>query len=87
MPLPLAIVEELLARDLVVLDRVCSAPLNLWTGRFSFVTILFVKNSVASEAPLLKGHPGALARDFVERVSAVLRCDGFEYIQWVPASS
>jgi hypothetical protein len=54
------------------------APLNLRADRFSFVTILFVKDSVASEAPLLKGHPGALARDSVERASAVLHCDGFE---------
>jgi hypothetical protein len=54
----------------------CTAPLNLRTDGFSFVIILFVKNSVASEAQLLKGHPGALARDSVERASAVLRCDG-----------
>jgi hypothetical protein len=67
------------------MEVVCGStnPLNLWTDRFSFVTILFVKNSVASEAPLHKGYPGALARDSVERASAILRCDGVEYIQWM----
>jgi hypothetical protein len=62
----------------LVNNRACRAPLKLRTDRFSFVTNLFIKNSVASEAPLLKGHPGALARDSVERASAVLRRDGFE---------
>jgi hypothetical protein len=56
--------------------RACSAPLNLWTGRFSFVTIHFVKNSVASEALLLKGDPCALARDSGEGASVVFHCDG-----------
>ena len=55
----------------------CTAPLNFWTGRFSFVVILFVENSVAFEIPLPKGHPGALARDSVERASAVFLYDGF----------
>jgi hypothetical protein len=31
------------------------ATLNLWTDRFSFVTILFVNSSVASEALVPKG--------------------------------
>jgi hypothetical protein len=35
--------------------KYCTVPLNLWTDQFSFVTSLFVKTSVASEAPLPKG--------------------------------
>jgi len=40
----------------------CTAALNLWTDRFSFVTILFIKNSVVSEAPLPQGYLAVLAR-------------------------
>jgi hypothetical protein len=54
-----------------VARQVCTAPLNLWTDCFSFVTSLFIKNSVASEAPLPKGYLVALARYSVTRSTLV----------------
>jgi len=61
----------------VILEALkCTAPLNLWTDRFPFVTILlFVKNSLASEAPLLKGYLAALARYSVTRSTTVSHPD------------
>ena len=54
----------------------CTAPLNLWTDCFPFVIILFVKNSVASEAPLLiKEYLAVLARYSLTRFTAVSHPD------------
>ena len=64
-------------RRRIVKEQSCTAPLNLWTDRFSFATNPFIKKSVASEAPVLKRHPGALVCDSVERASPVFRCNGF----------
>ena len=44
----------------------CTAALNLWTDRFSFVTTLFVTNSVGSEAPLPQGYLAVLLAIWVE---------------------
>jgi len=41
------------------------------------VTTHYAEKSAPFESPLLKGHPSALARGSVERVSPVFRYDGF----------
>jgi hypothetical protein len=51
--------------------KACTAPLNLWTDYFSFVTGLFVEDSVASEAPLPKRYLVALARFSVTNSTTV----------------
>lgn len=62
------------------LRTVCTASLNLWTDRFSLVAILSVKNSAASEAPLLKGNLVALACYSVTRSTIVSHPNHFEQI-------
>jgi hypothetical protein len=42
----------------------------------------FYRKSTLFESPLLKGQPGALARDSGERSSAVCCWMGLEYIPW-----
>jgi hypothetical protein len=56
-------------------SHVCTAPLYLWTDRFSFVTIFFVKNSVAPEALLPQGYLVALASYSVTRSTTVSHHD------------
>ena len=61
----------------------CTAPLNFRTACGTLVPIHLAENSALFEPPLLKGHPGALARDSFERASAIFLYDGFRKFQWV----
>jgi hypothetical protein len=49
-------------------------------GSFSYMTIIFVKHSVASEAPLQKGYLVALACNSVTRSTTASPTEHFEQI-------
>ena len=66
---------DFLVRDIVIHHLYC--PAEFPDSLLSIATLHSAKNSTRFESPLLKGQPGAFARDSVERSSTVFYGDVF----------